>query len=45
MTGRIPLEPEAQAFAEAVAKPPLLFTLGPEQGRAALEEAQAFRAS
>src|SRR6266700_3383341 len=41
MTTRIQLEPEAQAFAEAAAKPPLLFTLGPEKGRAALEEAQA----
>ena len=41
MTGRIQLEPEAQAFAEAAAKPPLLFTLGPEKGRAALDEAQS----
>jgi acetyl esterase/lipase len=41
MTSRIQLEPEAQAFAEAAAKPPLLFTLGPEQGRLAFEEAQA----
>ena len=41
MTGRIQLESEAQAFAEAAAKPPLLFTLGPQKGRAALEEAQA----
>jgi acetyl esterase len=40
MTSRIQLEPEAQAFAET-AKPPLLFTLGPEKGRAALEEAQS----
>lgn len=32
MTSRIQLEPEAQAFAEAAAKAPLLFTLGPEQG-------------
>ncbi len=45
MTSRIQLEPEAQAFAEAAAKPPLLFTLGPEQGRLALEEAQAGQAS
>ncbi len=28
MTGRIRLEPEAQAFAEAAAKPPFLFNLG-----------------
>ncbi len=41
MTGRIQLEPEAQAFAQAAAKPSLLFTLGPEKGRIALEEAQA----
>jgi len=41
MTSWIQLEPEAQAFAEAVAKPPFLFTLGPERGRIALEEAQA----
>jgi acetyl esterase len=41
MTTRIRLEPEAQAFAEAAAKPPWLFTLGPEKGRLALEEAQA----
>jgi acetyl esterase len=41
MTGRIQLEPEAQAFAEAAAKPPFLFTLCPEKGRLALEEAQA----
>ncbi len=41
MTGRIRLEPEAQAFAAAAARPPLLFTLGPERGRIALDEAQA----
>src|SRR5712691_3902639 len=41
MTNRIQLEPEAQAFAEAAAKPPLLFTLGPERGRIALDEAQS----
>jgi hypothetical protein len=41
MTGRIQLELEAQAFAEAAAKPPFLFTLGPTKGRVALEEAQA----
>ncbi len=40
MTRRIQLEPEAQALAEAAAMPPLLFTLGPERGRIALEEAQ-----
>ena len=41
MTGKIRLEPEAQAFAEAAARQPLLFTLGPQKGRVALEEAQA----
>ena len=35
MTNRIQLEPEVQAFAEAEALSPLLFTLGPEQGRLA----------
>src|SRR6266849_2240947 len=43
MTSRIQLEPEAQAFAEAVAKPPFLFTLDPERGRAALDKAQSGR--
>jgi acetyl esterase len=41
MTNRIQLEPEAHAFAEAAARSPWLFTLGPEQGRLALDEAQA----
>jgi acetyl esterase len=41
VTARIQLEPEAQAFAEAAAKPPFLFELGPEKGRAALDEAQS----
>src|SRR6266699_1555019 len=41
MTNWIQLEPEAQAFIEAVAKSPLLFTLGPEQGRLALDEVQS----
>src|SRR2546427_10847233 len=43
MTNRIQLEPEAQAFAEAAARSPLLFTLGPEKGRLALGEAQSGR--
>src|SRR5947208_10784233 len=43
MTNRIQLEPEAQAFAEAAARSPLLFTLGPEKGRLALDEAQSGR--
>jgi acetyl esterase len=41
MTNRIQLEPEAQSFAEAEALSPLLFTLGPENGRLALDEAQS----
>ncbi len=45
MTSRIQLEPEAQAFAEAAAKPPWLFTLGPEQGRIALDGVQAGKVS
>src|SRR5947209_19440677 len=45
MTSRIQLEPEAQAFVAAAAKPPLLFNLGPEKGRAALEEVQAGQVS
>src|SRR5438132_7307463 len=43
MTNRLQLEPEAQAFAEAEALSPLLFTLGPEKGRLALDEAQSGR--
>src|SRR5207248_1611356 len=43
MTTRIRLEPEAQVFAEAMAKPPFLFNLGPQKGRAALDEAQSGR--
>ncbi len=45
MTSRIQLEPEAQAFAEAAAKQPWLFTLGPAQGRTALDEMQAGQVS
>ncbi len=45
MTNQIQLEPEAQAFAEAAAKLPWLFTLGPEQGRIALDGAQAGQVS
>ena len=41
MTNQIQLEPEAQAFVEAAAKTPLLFTLGPEKGRLALDKAQS----
>jgi acetyl esterase len=45
MTSRIQLEPEAQAFAEAMAKPPFLFTLGPQKGRIVLDEAQSSQVS
>ena len=41
MTIEIQLEPEAQAFVEAAAKLPLLHTLVAQQGRVALDEAQA----
>jgi acetyl esterase/lipase len=41
----IQLEPEAQAFAEAAAKPPFLFTLGPQKGRIVLDEAQSSQVS
>jgi len=41
MTDQIQLEPEAHAFAEAAARSPWLSTLGPHQGRLALDEAQA----
>jgi acetyl esterase len=41
MSPAITLEPEAQAFAEANARPPFLFELGPEKGRAAVDEAQS----
>jgi acetyl esterase len=45
MTSGVRLEPEAQAFADAAAKSPFLFTLGPEKGRIALDEAQADQVS
>ena len=45
MTSRVQLEPEAQAFAEAAAKTPFLFTLGPEKGRIALDEMQSGKVS
>jgi acetyl esterase/lipase len=37
----LPLEPAAQAFADAVAKPPFITELGPEKGRETLDEVQA----
>jgi acetyl esterase len=41
LTKRVVLEPEAQAFAEATAKPPFLFDLGPEKGRTVVNEVQS----
>jgi acetyl esterase len=41
MTSQIQLEPAAQVFVDAAAKPPWLFSLGPEQGRLALDAAQS----
>jgi acetyl esterase len=38
---QLPLEPAAQAFADTVAKPPFLTDLGPEKGRAALDQVQS----
>jgi acetyl esterase len=35
------LEPAAQAFADSTAKPPFLFDLGPEKGRAVVDSVQA----
>jgi acetyl esterase/lipase len=35
------LEPAAQAFAEATAAPPYLYDLGPEKGRAAVDDVQS----
>ena len=37
----IQLEPEAQEFVKATANPPYLFDLGPEKGRAAVDEVQS----
>ena len=41
MSINVHLEPEAQAFAKATANPPYLSDLGPEKGRAAVDEVQA----
>ena len=35
------LEPEAQAFSDATASPPFLPDLGPEKGRAAVDDVQS----
>jgi acetyl esterase/lipase len=40
-TRRVVLEPAAQAVADANAKPPFLFELGPEEGRKVLDEVQS----
>ena len=40
-TSPIVLEPAAQAFAEATAKPPYLFDLGPVEGRKTVDEVQS----
>ena len=45
MSTRIQVEPEAQAFVEAAAKPPFLFNLGPEKGRIVFDEAQSSHVS
>ena len=37
----IQLESEAQVFAEAVAKPPFIFELGPAMGRTAFNQLQS----
>jgi len=41
MANPIHLETEAQAFADAAAKPPFLYNLGPQKGRAALNSVQS----
>ncbi|MEP7286724.1 MAG: alpha/beta hydrolase [Chloroflexota bacterium] len=41
MTNKIQLEPEAQAFADAVANLPFLHELGPEKGRIAFDQLQS----
>ncbi len=40
MQRKIPLEPEAAEISNTAAKPPLIFQLPPEEGRAALEKIQ-----
>ena len=39
-TGEVVLEPAAQEFADATAKPPFLYELGPDDGREVLEGVQ-----
>ncbi|AFH64822.1 alpha/beta hydrolase [Paenibacillus caseinilyticus] len=41
MAKHVRLEPKAQKFAEDTAKPPYLFDLGPEKGRAKVDEVQS----
>ncbi|WP_028611621.1 alpha/beta hydrolase [Paenibacillus harenae] len=38
---KVVLEPEAKKFADATAKPPYLFDLGPEKGRQVVDEVQS----
>jgi acetyl esterase len=40
-TAPVVLEPEAQAFCDATARPPFLYELGPEGARAVLDDVQA----
>src|SRR5262245_57218651 len=40
-TKEVVLEPEAQAFADATSKPPFVFDLSPEKGRAGLNDVQS----
>jgi acetyl esterase len=41
MTSKPVLEPAAQQFADATANPPFLFDLGPEKGRATVDQVQS----
>jgi acetyl esterase len=41
VTAIVQLEPEAEEFARATANPPYLFDLGPEKGRAVVDEVQS----
>ena len=41
MSVKVQLEPEVQEFVKATANPPYLFDLGPEKGRAVVDEVQS----
>lgn len=41
LTQQVQLEPEAQTFADATAKPPFLFDLGPREGRDVVDAVQS----